>query len=96
MRKNTREVLEAWIAKEAKGNRGESIWTDGKIIYSYNTWILAHNPQRSGYEVNGTKYSATTSSHQNSIKEWLQLKRYVFFDRDNQPIGSNHSTKEAL
>ena len=47
MRKNTREVLKAWMAKEAKGNRGESISTDGNTIYSYNTAIVVRTPDYS-------------------------------------------------
>lgn len=87
MIKNTREVLEAWDVSEPKGKRGDSIWTDGKIVYSYNTWILATNG-RAEIEVNVTKYSATTSSHQNSIKEWLLGGTYrtPFITVDNQPM----------
>jgi len=47
MRKNTREVLKAWIAKEAKGSRGESISTDGSTIYSYNTALVEKTPDYS-------------------------------------------------
>tara|TARA_R100000963_G_C4634563_1_gene98952 strand:- start:719 stop:1057 length:339 start_codon:yes stop_codon:yes gene_type:complete len=47
MRKNTQAVLDAWIAKEAKGNRGDSISTDGNTIYSYNTAIVVRTPDYS-------------------------------------------------
>ena len=47
MRKNTQAVLKAWIAREAKGNKGDSISTDGNTIYSYNTAIVVRTPDYS-------------------------------------------------
>ena len=91
MRKNTQAVLEAWDVSEPKGKRGDSIWTDGNTVYSYNTWILAHNAMQNGFEVNVTKYSATTSRQQNEIQAWLSGGTYrtPFITVDNQPIGSS-------
>jgi len=64
MRKNTQAVLDAWIAKEAKGNRGESISTDGTTIYSYNTAIVVRTPDytKEIAELNKLGYPCTQNS----------------------------------
>lgn len=69
MRKNTAEVMEAWNFYKTKGKRGDSIWTDGNNVFSYDTCILTYGPN--GGRLNTTKYSVTTTTHQNGIKAWL-------------------------
>lgn len=92
MRKNTREVLKAWIAKEAKGNRGESISTDGTTIYSYNTAIVGRIPvvgmEEVGITINTTKYSPTTSNQQNSIINYFEVNDIGYNEVINVPIGT--------
>ena len=72
MRKNTERLLDAW--HQGRSDRGsESIWTDGENIWSYDTCILArqdeNSPATNPYVLNMTKYSPTTSQHQNAIHE---------------------------
>ena len=64
MRKNTQAVLKAWLTKEAKGNRGDSISTDGNTIYSYNTAIVVRTPDHSKViaELNRLGYPCTQKS----------------------------------
>lgn len=64
MRVNASKALAAWEqGREWRGAR--SIWTDGMSIYSYATELVA----RCGDVValNVTKYSPTTSTHQNAL-----------------------------
>lgn len=65
MRKNTREVWNAW--KQGKRHeKYDSIWTDGQVIYSYGTWLLKHQPIGK-YLFNVTRYSKTTTNHQSGL-----------------------------
>lgn len=69
MRKNCRDVLNAWHHDRSL-RRAESIWTDGESIYSYRTCLvtLASNGR---ILFNATKYSPTTSNHQHAMRvEW--------------------------
>lgn len=98
MRKNTREVFNAW--KDGKRlKKCDSIWTNGEVIYSYNTWLLAPYPKRIGkYLFNLTEYSRTTTNHQHSI-EWLlralqgAAYNYSVWTFHHEAIGSNPPTK---
>lgn len=64
MRKNTREVFIAWLNHRTHKSNG-SIWTDGEKIFSYKT-ILVQKIDGEVY-LNRTKYSPTTSNHQNGL-----------------------------
>lgn len=66
MRKNTQSVFNAWFNGRSEKNQ-KSIWTDGYKIYSYNVAILQYNVE-GAIIIDMTKYSVTTSNHQNSIK----------------------------
>lgn len=71
MRKNTREVMESWRYWKPKV-RHASIWTDGNVVFSYQTPILfRHNPS-GRWVFNRAKYSVTTTTHQNGIEEFLR------------------------
>jgi hypothetical protein len=72
VRKNTRLALAAYNAGKA-ARPAESIWTDGDTIYSYRTALLTRLPD--GREVfNGTRYSVTTTIHQNAIRDAAYLE----------------------
>ncbi len=64
MRKNTQAVLKAWLTKKAKGNKGDSISTDGNTIYSYRTAIVVRTPDYSKEiaELNKLGYPCTQKS----------------------------------
>ena len=63
---NTFRVLRAWHRGEPL-HASDSIWTDGRVIWSYKTAILARR-EDGRVILNGTHYSNTTSAHQNSCR----------------------------
>ena len=68
---NTFRVLRAWHRGEPL-HASDSIWTDGRVIWSYQTAILARREDgsRLGWVVlNGTRYTNTTTRHQNYIRQ---------------------------
>jgi hypothetical protein len=76
-RKNVTAVAKALYDGKRKGRPGDSIWTDGENIWSYNTCLLAARPavQNQGYYglapeyvLNASRYSVTTSQQQNSLR----------------------------
>lgn len=74
MRKNTQEAFRAFEAGEAK-KVAQSIWTDGETIYSYSTALLARRDNGS-LVFNATRYSVTTTIHQNGLRELLRGQKY--------------------
>lgn len=74
MRKNTKEVFNAWFEGRAS-RKQNSVWTDGVMIYSYNVPIL-WNDADGHLTFNATKYSRTTSNHQNSLRS-LCLQKHI-------------------
>lgn len=79
MRKNCAQVLDAWNNGRAC-SPAQSIWTDGVTIYSYSTAIVTGRVRPI---VNMTKYSVTTSTHQNAIVRGLGHVEIV----DGLPAG---------
>ena len=68
MRKNTEAALAAWQARRP-ARPAVSVWTDGETLFSYETAILTRDDD--GRQIrNVTKYSPTTSQHQNAAGEW--------------------------
>jgi hypothetical protein len=77
MRVNVKNALEAWNRRESC-RKSRSVWTDGSILYSYNTPILF---TREGKTVlNVRKYSSTTSTQQNSLYAYLTVNRIPFIE----------------
>lgn len=70
MRKNTKNVFNAWVKGHSE-KKQNSIWTDGYKIYSYNTPILQYNDS-GAIVIDMSKYSRTTTNHQNSIRRMCQ------------------------
>ena len=88
MRVNASRALAAW--KQGREWRGaRSIWTDGVSIYSYATELVV----RCGDVValNVTKYSPTTSTHQNALAAALPDAVRV----DGIPRGGRHLDPRA-
>lgn len=80
MRKNVREVMEAWNENRKCDPKGAgTVWTDGDVVYSYSTAILA-DVGDGRYYLNLTKYSATTSQHQSGIRGWLNARGGVILE----------------
>ena len=70
MRVNCKRVLAAWQAGR-KDQREQSVWTDGEHIYSYGTCIVATLPANAPewwVVLNVTRYSVTTTVHQNALR----------------------------
>jgi hypothetical protein len=75
MRKNTREVFNAWKEGKAKFANHKyaktSIWcTEQGIIWSYGTVLVMRNANT--IVLNKTRYSHTTTVHQNSLHVLLE------------------------
>jgi len=92
MRKNCQRTINAWMNGRPFGKRGDSIWTDGDGIYSYATWIVTKSLGGADprYCFNDTKYSQTTTTHQNAIRAYMEdygfnLRAYI-----NIPMGTSY------
>ena len=85
MRKNTENTLKAWHFNRSC-QKSESIWTDGTRIYSYQTILVEPTGQADKVRVNMTKYSPTTSVHQNAIL--ADLGGLVAETVDGVPMGA--------
>lgn len=78
MRKNCEDAVRRWQRgqESPRSAQGGSIWTDGHALWSYGTALVA--VQQSGELVlNGTRYSTTTSIHQNALRAHLRPEREV-------------------
>ena len=71
MRKNTKEVFEAWRANQ-KLRKCQAVWTDGRSIYSYLTQILFPPIGEEVLCLNLKKYSITTTIQQNGLRFLLE------------------------
>lgn len=69
MRKNTRDVFNSWV-KGKSNQKQKSIWTDSSEIWSYQTIIVSRSIRT--IVLNKTKYSHTTSAHQNALHVVLE------------------------
>lgn len=72
MRVNTRKVIDAWLA-DREYHKSNSLWTNGREIYSYNTCIVFAGPNNELY-FNATKYSHTTTIYQNQIRNAFGIR----------------------
>lgn len=90
MRKNTARVMTAWAAGK-DDMRDRSLWTDGQSVYSYATAILAIANDGMPI-VNVTRYSNTTTNHQNGMRYWLDLHGRVRREVTNIPRGVSDVT----
>jgi hypothetical protein len=72
-RKNVEQVMDAFAHHRKKGNRGDSISTDGESVFSYFTCLVTR-VQRAGtvFLLNATRYSVTTTQQQGGIREILR------------------------
>lgn len=99
MRVNTRRTLAAFVAGRA-ARPASSIWTDGVTIWSYGTVIATRLPSTPGTLLfNATRYSVTTSIHQNALAvalreegfeliEFTGISRGGCFSEQYRPLNS--------
>ena len=89
MRKNCHRTVNAWRKGKYFGKWGDSIWTDGDGIYSYATWIVC--PSEGGpFLFNATKYSQTTTTHQNAIRAYMEGDGFNLRVYDNVLRGTSY------
>lgn len=81
MRKNTANTLKAFEARREYGKSGDSIWTDGRRIYSYFTCIVDRDPETLEAIITNVSYSTTTSAHVNAIA--ANIGAHTFANLDN-------------
>jgi hypothetical protein len=91
MRKNTVQVFGAWL-KGDENRKQNSIWTDGDTIYSYGTAIATHGDNLGEVFMNRTKYSNTTSQHQNNLAVLFPREGYEILELNGLPIGTKGDT----
>lgn len=85
-RSNQARTVEAWENGRASQSSdvGGSIWTDGDVIYSYNTPI-AWRDQAGRLVLNMEDYSKTTNQHQQALRRYLNYGLVV----DGIPRGTD-------
>lgn len=89
MRKNCQRTIDAWMNGKPFGARGDSIWTDGDGIYSYATWIVCRS-EGGPFLFNATKYSQTTTTHQNAIRAYMEGDGFNLLVYDNVLRGTSY------
>lgn len=70
MRVSTKKTFNAWVSGQSyrkAGPNGAAIWTDGINIYSYNT-LIAKCIADKVVLFNDSRYSKTTTTHQNGLR----------------------------
>jgi hypothetical protein len=65
MRTNTSKVIKAFEAGKSL-KACSAIWTNGDAVWSYGTCLVARVP--GGVALNATRYSVTTTNHQNGLR----------------------------
>lgn len=74
MRKNCKEAMQAWAIGKSKKS-ADSIWTENRVLYSYDTELARWKDDpivgKRVFYLNMTKYSVTTTNHQNAIYSTL-------------------------
>jgi hypothetical protein len=91
MRTNCRNAITLWGAgrPSPRSALGGSIWTDGLALFSY--WTALAGTLRDGTVVlNTTRYSTTTSTHQNALR--AEFPRAVLVD----DIPQGHRSRSLL
>jgi hypothetical protein len=85
-------VMASW-AQNDESNPNESLWCDADNVYSYTTCVVAFT-EVDGEGVaylNMTKYGATTTRHQNAIREWFRQRPATFvnvIERTNMRVNA--------
>lgn len=88
MRKNTEAALSAFLAGKS-ARPAASIWSNGRTIYSYRTPIAERENGR--VYLNRTRYSRTTTIHQNALAAALPDAVEVHnvpMGRDSVPLSA--------
>ena len=96
MRENMRAVLKAYMQSKPC-RKAESVWTNGDHIYSYGTCLLAKlDDGRVAFNV--TKYSRTTTVHQNALRGYVQDAGWPVVDVDGlyQGCSADHLRQRAI
>lgn len=65
------DVIKAFI--DGKSACGSNLYSTGDKLINYSTCIAEYNESENRYILNITKYSSTTSKHQNALRRLLPL-----------------------
>jgi hypothetical protein len=65
------DVIKAFV--NGKSACGSNLYSTGDKLVNYNTCIAEYNENENRYILNITKYSSTTSRHQNALRKLLPL-----------------------
>ena len=82
MRVGTMRAWDAFMGGK-RCKPGPSLWTDGQRIFSYGTPILSWNGDKTLLRFNINRYSVTTSTHQNGLRELLRKCDHPFIETDD-------------
>ena len=85
MRKNTQDALDRWNRGVATppSRQGGAVWTDGEVIWSYQTAIVARDSE-GVLRFNDTRYSVTTSIQQGGLR--YELSGYDRYGAAQGPV----------
>lgn len=98
MKQNTIQVFRAW-QRGIQNEKQDSIWTDGYDIYSYDTAIVTRvatsdrvrSPLTDATDwviLNRTKYSKTTTTHQNALAVLLDQEQFKAYQVEGVSEGT--------
>lgn len=65
------DVIKAFV--DGKSACGSNLYSTGDKLINYNTCIAQYIEDKNRYILNITKYSSTTSKHQNVLKRLLPI-----------------------
>lgn len=80
-RKNVQDAFNAWqMCKTCR--KSPSIWTDGWIIFSYNTPLLYRKD--GNLTLNSGRYSVTTSCQQGGLRQLMSQANLNWIEKDGE------------
>lgn len=86
--KTNDEVIEAFFKGELA--HSTTLTTDGSRLFSYNTCIAQFDSVQETLYVNTTKYSSTTSRHQNKVLKEIDKNKYFCIFLQDVPRDANN------
>lgn len=97
MRKNTQDAIAAFrrCQPSPRSRQGSAIWTDGETLFSYRTPLMTalrcwDGARSFTYVLNRTRYSVTTTIHQNGLAEYFRGSDVL--EVDDVPRGCSVAT----
>ena len=99
---NNMDLARIWAAQDRPAGKGHNLSFSGPVLKSYATAIaqlVVDDGEACGAVLNATKYSLTTSRHQNYARHALFRARVPYVELDGIPRGEPelipaHNTKD--